>query len=618
MKNKYKIILIICIIIGICSILVGSIAYYRIVVEGSIKASTGNAVFVLKDENSNVWNNKEINLRKVNPGDSGEFTVTMDASGSSVDMYATLEIDRGNLPTNLKFYTTSDHKSELHKYYSFLETTNQTETLTIYWYWNPYISDEEDNKFINIDNIEAKIRVSAVQISEYAYMKNGSNATYDEETGDEIIPISAFWQEAYKQYIRTINFGSDLSNLPSSCTEENLCWDISESTTQKKKVYAYLIDSGLKDSNNSEQSLYNLYIVSDAPIFAPTDCLKIFSDFSNLKTINFNNNFNTSKVTNMQDMFFNNSLLDNIDVSTFNTKNVIDMGGMFARCGFISLDLSNFNTENLANILVEEYRRNRSIFSNCSSLTTIDLSSFNTKKITAFGGSSSGSMFSDCSSLTTLDLSSFDTSKVTNMNGMFNNCSSLTNLDLSNFNTSNVTQMFSMFQQCSSLTSLNLSSFNTFQVTDMSYMFRVCSSLTTLDLSSFNTSNVTNMDYMFSNCSSLVSLDLSGFNKMLSDENSRTFSDCTSLIYLDISNIYFNLGTRNLELNDLETNSNLITTINIYGSKHAGGYSFPKTSNGKITFNYTSEAETFVDQIISKHPEYNWVKGKLITAPTSS
>ena len=618
MKNKYKIILIICIIIGICSILVGSIAYYRIVVEGNIKGSTGNAVFVLKDENSNVWNNKEINLGKVNPGDSGEFTVTMDASGSTVDMYATLEIERTNLPTNLKFYTTSDHKSELHKYYSFLETTNQTETLTIYWYWNPYISDEEDNKFINIDNIEAKIRVSAVQISEYAYMKNGSNATYDEETGDEIIPISAFWQEAYKQYIRTINFGSDLSNLPSSCTEENLCWDISESTTQKKKVYAYLIDSGLKDSNNSEQSLYNLYIVSDAPIFAPTDCLKIFSDFSNLKTINFNNNFNTSKVTNMQDMFFNNSLLDNIDVSTFNTKNVIDMGGMFARCGFISLDLSNFNTENLANILVEEYRRNRSIFSNCSSLTTIDLSSFNTKKITAFGGSSSGSMFSDCSSLTTLDLSSFDTSKVTNMNGMFNNCSSLTNLDLSNFNTSNVTQMFSMFQQCSSLTSLNLSSFNTFQVTDMSYMFRVCSSLTTLDLSSFNTSNVTNMDYMFSNCSSLVSLDLSGFNKMLSDENSRTFSDCTSLIYLDISNIYFNLGTRNLELNDLETNSNLITTINIYGSKHAGGYSFPKTSNGKITFNYTSEAETFVDQIISKHPEYNWVKGKLITAPTSS
>ena len=594
MKNKYKIILIICVIIGICSILVGSIAYYRIVVEGSIKGSTGNAVFVLKDENSNVWNNKEINLGKVNPGDSGEFTVTMDASGSTVDMYATLELDRGTLPTNLKFYTTSDHKSELHKYYSFLENGGtSSETLTIYWYWNPYIDDEEDSKFINIDNVEAKIKVSAVQISEYAMMKNGGYATYDEETGNEINSISAFWKDTYRPYIRTINFGSDLSNLPSSCIEENLCWDISESTTQKKKVYAYLIDSGLKDSNNSEQSLYNLYIVSEAPIFAPTDCLKIFSDFSNLKTINFNNNFNTSKATNMQDMFSYNLLLDNIDVSTFNTKNVIDMGGMFAECGFISLDLSNFNTENLANIYVEEHRRNRSIFSNCSSLTTIDLSSFNTKKITAFGGSTiSSAMFSWCSSLTTLDLSSFDTSKVTNMSSMFYGCSSLTSLDLSSFNTSNVTTM--------------------------RYMFCGCSSLTSLDLSSFNTSNVTNMNYMFDGCSSLISLDLSGFNKILSDENSYTFSNCTSLIYLDISNIYFDLGTSNFQLNDLETNSNLITTINLYGTDNPSGYSFPKPSNGKITFNYTSKAEAFVDRIIAVHPEYNWVKGKLITAPTSS
>ena len=649
MKNKYKIILIICVIIGICSILVGSIAYYRIVVEGSIKGSTGNAVFVLKDENSNVWNNKEINLGKVNPGDSGEFTVTMDASGSTVDMYATLELDRGTLPTNLKFYTTSDHKSELHKYYSFLEKGGtSSETLTIYWYWNPYISDEEDSKFINVSNLEANVRVSAVQISEYAYMKNGSNATYDEETGNEINSISAFWQEAYKQYIRTINFGSDLSNLPSSCTEENLCWDISESTTQKKKVYAYLIDSGLKDSNNSEQSLYNLYIVSDAPIFAPTDCLKIFSDFSNLKTINFNNNFNTSKVTNMQDMFFNNSLLDNIDVSTFNTKNVIDMGGMFAMCGFISLDLSNFNTENLANIYVEELRRSRSIFSFCSSLTTIDLSSFNTKKITQFGSSSSANgMFYECSSLTSLDLSSFDTSNAINMYYMFSGCSSLTSLDLSGFNTSNVTNMRGMFNSCSSLTSLDLSSFNTSKVTNMSNMFSYCSSLTSLDLSNFNTSSVTNMDYMFSSCSSLISLDLSSLKEFKysgSGDNTGILIDCSSLENLNLRSltklnayIIYNLNNlRDLDISNLYINSDLylpksdrlVTTINYIGTysvydiklqKYIPSFNIAvKPSQGKITINYEAAAEPYLDQIISEHPEYNWVKGKLITAPTSS
>ena len=646
MKNKYKIILIICVIIGICSILVGSIAYYRIVVEGSIKGSTGNAVFVLKDENSNVWNNKEINLGKVNPGDSGEFTVTMDASGSTVDMYATLELDRGTLPTNLKFYTTSDHKSELHKYYSFLEKSGtSSETLTIYWYWNPYISDEEDSKFINIDNIEANIRVSAVQISEYAMMKNGGYATYDEETGNEINSISAFWQDAYKPYIRTINFGSDLSNLPSSCTEENLCWDISESATQKKKVYAYLIDSGLKDSNNSEQSLYNLYIVSEAPIFAPTDCLKIFSDFSNLKTINFNNNFNTSKVTNMQDMFSYNPLLDNIDVSTFNTKNVIDMGGMFAMCGVISLDLSNFNTENLANIYVEEYRRNRSIFSDCSSLTTIDLSSFNTKKITQFGSSNSANgMFCGCSSLTSLDLSSFDTSNAINMYYMFGECSSLTSLDLSGFNTSNVTNMSNMFENCSSLTSLDLSSFNTSKVTNMSNMFENCSSLTSLDLSNFNTSSVTNMDYMFCACSSLISLDLSSLKefKYSGSNGGEILRDCSSLENLNLRSltklnayiIYDLNNLRDLDISSLYIKSGLylpksdrlVTTINYIGSysEYTAGRLIPRfyigvrPSQGKITINYEAAAEPYLDQIISEYPEYNWVKGKLITAPTSS
>ena len=48
-------------------------------------------------------------------------------------------------------------------------------------------------------------------------------------------------------------------------------------------------------------------------------------------------------------------------------------------------------------------------------------------------------MFKYCSSLTNIDLSSFNTQNVTDMNGMFSNCSSLINIDLSNFNTQNVT-----------------------------------------------------------------------------------------------------------------------------------------------------------------------------------
>ena len=121
-------------------------------------------------------------------------------------------------------------------------------------------------------------------------------------------------------------------------------------------------------------------------------------------------------------------------------------------------------------------------------------------------------MFDNCSALTSLDVSSFNTSNVTYMECMFIKCTSLTSLDLSNFDTSNVTNMDCMFYNCSSLTSLDLSSFNTSKVTTMIQMFYNCSSLTSLDLSSFNTVNVKHMDCMFYNCSSLTSLDLSNFS----------------------------------------------------------------------------------------------------------
>ena len=119
-------------------------------------------------------------------------------------------------------------------------------------------------------------------------------------------------------------------------------------------------------------------------------------------------------------------------------------------------------------------------------------------------------MFRDCPSLTSLDLSGFDTSLVTNMVSMFNGCSFLTSLDLSGFDTSKVTIMSSMFANCPGLTSLDLSGFDTSKVTSMYYMFNGCPGLTSLDLSGFDTSNVTTMTNMFSTYGSLRLLTISG------------------------------------------------------------------------------------------------------------
>ena len=98
-----------------------------------------------------------------------------------------------------------------------------------------------------------------------------------------------------------------------------------------------------------------------------------------------------------------------------------------------------------------------------------------------------------------------------NTSWMFGDCSSLTSLDLSNFNTNNVKDMMGMFYYCTSLTSLDLSYFNTQNVNDMNYMFYHCTSLTSLDLSNFNIQNVNYMYDVFSYCNSLSYIDISNF-----------------------------------------------------------------------------------------------------------
>ena len=65
-------------------------------------------------------------------------------------------------------------------------------------------------------------------------------------------------------------------------------------------------------------------------------------------------------------------------------------------------------------------------------------------------------MFSECSSLNSIDLSSFNTTNVNNMSFMFDGCSSLKSIDLSSFNTTNVNNMKSMFFNCSYLKKENI------------------------------------------------------------------------------------------------------------------------------------------------------------------
>ena len=177
---------------------------------------------------------------------------------------------------------------------------------------------------------------------------------------------------------------------------------------------------------------------------------------------------------------------------------------------------SNLNTQNVKDM--------NQMFYNCSDLQSVDLSSFNTASVTDMS-----SMFQRCSDLQNVDLSGWNTEKVTDMNQMFQECSALQSVNLSNFNTANVTDMDEMFWDCSSLQSLDLSGFNTASVTDMDGMFKECSSLQSLDLSNFNTANVKYMVSMFQGCRALTELDLTNWDTANASGKSMMFSDCSAL-----------------------------------------------------------------------------------------
>ena len=81
--------------------------------------------------------------------------------------------------------------------------------------------------------------------------------------------------------------------------------------------------------------------------------------------------------------------------------------------------------------------------------------------------------------------------------------SQATSINLSSFNTSKVTNMASMFSSTKA-TTLDLSSFNTSKVRNMNGMFMSADVKTIYVSDKFVTSTVTNNDHMFDGCTKLV------------------------------------------------------------------------------------------------------------------
>lgn len=198
--------------------------------------------------------------------------------------------------------------------------------------------------------------------------------------------------------------------------------------------------------------------------------------------------------TSCRKMFYGCKSLENIDLSRFDTRNIINMCCMFTDCKNLKqLDLSGFNTGNV--------REMTHMFSRCSNLEQINLSGLDTHNVEYMG-----QMFYGCKSLKQLDLSSFNTEKVLCMGEMLSNCKSLRQLDLSHFNTERVVSMQYMFNDCSALEQLKINNFDTKCTSFMDGMFWGCARLTDLDISSFDMGEIVGTRGMFGYCNTLKHL----------------------------------------------------------------------------------------------------------------
>ena len=277
-------------------------------------------------------------------------------------------------------------------------------------------------------------------------------------------------------------------------------------------------------------NVYNLngvdyWIVDDSnfnPVANFNMCTSLVTNMSGAFQTNSNpyngidvTSWDTSNVTNMQFMFYQNSAF-NQDISNWDTSNVLNMYGMFYQNSAFNQDIGDWNTSSVTD-MQEMFYQNSAFNQDISNwdtsnvLTMFLMFGYNTVFNNNLDGwviaPNASNMFNS-NSVFNQDIGNWDTSNVTDMSSMFIN-NSVFNQDIGDWNTSSVTNMNYMFYGNSTFNQ-NIGNWDTSSVTEMSSMFRNNSAFNQ-DIGDWNTSSVTNMNYMFWN-NSAFNQDLSMWN----------------------------------------------------------------------------------------------------------
>lgn len=237
------------------------------------------------------------------------------------------------------------------------------------------------------------------------------------------------------------------------------------------------------------------------------------------------------KATSLQGLFAILSNVISLDLSNYNTENIYDMTAMFYGCSSLKQLEINF-------LNVSKIKYMSSIFEECSSLSKLDLSKWVLTNLKEFKKA-----FMNCTKLKELSLPLIKSPDLKVLDRCFKNCSSLVEIDLSDWVVDNIIWANEMFYECISLEKVNLSTWTIPKCRSIVSMFYGCENLKYLDISNLCPGDLVDINYLFYNCRKIKELDLSKWRFTDVGSLDWVFENCTSLEklnldYLDVSKVY--------------------------------------------------------------------------------
>ena len=236
-----------------------------------------------------------------------------------------------------------------------------------------------------------------------------------------------YYTEKENQIITLIN-KNYLNNVIELIIDGNKVNDIFAeckfNSTGIHKVYFLFNLNGMTSVDNMFKDIQNMTSIHFSYLFNTENITSMNYMFAELKNLTFANLsfFNGENLFMMKGMFQHCSSLKSVDFSNFNAPKLDNVEYLFQECS--DLEYVNFNNFNAPNL-----KCMRQMFYKCQSLKSIDLSSLNSEDVTYLD-----EICYDCWSLKYLNMKNINYKSIIHyQNKIFSNCSHLSYIDISSF-----------------------------------------------------------------------------------------------------------------------------------------------------------------------------------------